>query len=238
MLAALGRLRLPGREDRAAVLAVGLLQIGAFFALAHLGAGVLTSGRTAILSNVTLIWLVPLSVLFLRERVSPARWGAAGLGLAGAVVLVGPWAADWSRPEVVVAHLLLLGAALVWSIAIVIVRRNPPKRPMIELLPWAFAAGALGILVPLAMWREPGGGIGVPAWPHALFIGIVAAPIGTWSVIEAGRRLPSTVVSVGFLLVPVLGVAVGALWLGEAVGWDVWLGGALIAGSVVAAIRG
>jgi len=69
-------------------------------------------------------------------------------------------------------------------------------------------------------------------------MGCIAAPIGTWSVIEAGRRLPSTVASVGFMLVPVFGVSLGAFWLGEQVGWDVWLGGALIAASMVLAVRG
>ena len=35
-----------------------------------------------------------------------------------------------------------------------------------------------------------------------------------------------------------IGAVTGALWLGEAVGWDVWLGGALIAAGVVVAVRG
>ncbi len=236
-LLALRRLRLPGARDWPAVLAVGFLQLGAFFALTHLALAVLPAGRIAVLSNVTIFWLMPLSVLVLGERVSALRWAAAGLGLAGAVVLVGPWAMDWALPGVLAGNAMLMAAALGWSIAIVITRRLPPTRPMMELLPFCFAAGTL-VLLPLALIREPQGGIGPGAWPHAVFIGLVAAPIGTWSVIEAGRRLPSTVASVGFMLVPVLGVAGGALWLGEPVGWDVWLGGALIAASVVLAVRG
>jgi drug/metabolite transporter (DMT)-like permease len=70
-----------------------------------------------------------------------------------------------------------------------------------------------------------------------LYIGLVAAPIGTWCVIEVGRRLPGAVASVSFLLVPTFGVVVSALWLGEPVGWDVLIGGALIVGSVVLAAR-
>ena len=108
---------------------------------------------------------------------------------------------------------------------------------MLELLPFCFGVASL-MLLPLALIREPTGGIGAGALPHALFIGLLAAPVGTWSVIEAGRRLPSTVASMGFLLVPVLGVAGGAIWLGEPLGWDVWLGGALIAASVALAVKG
>nr|WP_245215652.1 DMT family transporter [Pararoseomonas baculiformis] len=236
-LMALRRLRLPGARDWPTVLAVGLLQLGGFFALTHLALAVLPAGRIAVLSNVTIFWLVPLSVLVLGERVSASRWAAAGLGLAGAVVLVGPWSMEWSRPGVLAGNAMLMGAALLWSIAIIVTRRLPPSRPMMELLPFCFGIGTM-LLLPLALLREPAGGIGSGAWPHAAFIGLVAAPIGTWSVIEAGRRLPSTVASVGFMFVPVLGVAGGAIWLGEPLSWDLWLGGALIAASVTLAVRG
>jgi drug/metabolite transporter (DMT)-like permease len=190
-----------------------------------------------VLSNVVIFWLIPLSVLFLGEKVSRARWVAAGLGLAGAAVLIGPWAVDWSDGAMLLGHVMLLAAGLLWSVAIVATRLWPPRTPMMELLPFCFGLGAL-LLVPLALLMEPGGGIGMQAWPHMLFIGMVAAPIGTWCVIEAGRRLPGAVASVGFLLVPAFGVAIGALWLGEPVGWDVIIGGALIVASVVLAARG
>ena len=237
MLLCLRRLHIPGRRDLPSLLALGLLQIGGFFALTHIALGVLPAGRIAVLSNVTIYSLVPLSVLVLGERVSPLRWGAAGLGLAGALVLVGPWAVDWSDPAVLGGNALLVGASVLWSIAIVITRRYPPQRPMLELLPFFFGLATLLLLV-LAFWREPGGGIGWGALPHAAFIGLIAAPLGTWGGIEAGRRLPSTVASVGFMLVPVLGVTLGALWLGEPVGWDILVGGALIFLSVVLAVRG
>ncbi|UFN46813.1 DMT family transporter [Roseomonas sp. OT10] len=237
LVLALGRLRRPGPRDWPAVLAVGSLQLGAFFALTHLALPLVPAGRTAVLSNVTIIWLVPLSVLLLGERLPPRRWAAAGLGLAGAAVLVGPWAVDWSDPRALGGNALLLLAALCWSLAIVITRLRPPHRPMLELLPWCFGLGTL-LLAALALLREPGGGIGPGAWPHAAFIGFVAAPLGTWSVIEAGRRLPGAVASVGFMLVPALGLAGAALWLGEPMGWDVWLGAALILGSVLLAVGG
>jgi drug/metabolite transporter (DMT)-like permease len=236
LLAAAGRLRAPSRRDWAAVTAIGLLQLGGFFALTHLALALVPAGRTAVLSNVVAYWLVPLSVFVLGERVSRRRWVAAGLGLAGASVLVGPWAVDWSRRDALLGHAMLMAAALAWSVAIIVTRRWPPRHPMLELIPWCFGLAAL-MLLPLAAAMEPGGGIGRGVWAHMLFIGLVAAPIGTWCVIEVGRRLDAAVASVGFLLIPALGVAVSALWLGEPVGWDVIAGGALIVASVVLAAR-
>jgi drug/metabolite transporter (DMT)-like permease len=237
LLAVLGRLRLPRREDRRAVLFLGLFQLGGFFVLTHLAVALVPAGRTAVLSNVVTYWLIPLSVVFLGEQVSRLRWVAAGFGLLGAAVLIGPWAVDWSDRDVLVGHFMLIMAGLLWSIAIVATRRFPPRTPMLELLPWCFAIGAL-VLLPLAMLLEPGGGIGQAAWPHMFFIGLVAAPVGTWAVIEASRKLPGAVASVGFLLVPAFGVVISALWLGEPVGWDVIIGGALIIVSVLLAAKG
>jgi drug/metabolite transporter (DMT)-like permease len=131
---------------------------------------------------------------------------------------------------------MLMLAGLAWTIAIIGSRRFAPRSTMLELLPWCFAVGTM-VLAPLAMLFEPDGGIAREAWPHMLFIGLLAAPIGTWCVIEATSRLPGAVASVWFLLVPAVGVLVGALWLGEPIGWDVVVGGALIVVSVVLAAR-
>jgi O-acetylserine/cysteine efflux transporter len=234
LLAMVGRLRLPMRSDWPAVLAVGLLQLGGYFALAHLALLVVPAVRTAVLANVVTYWVIPLSMIFLGEHVSARRWAAAGLGLAGVGVLAGPWAVDWTERDALLGHGMLMLAALLWSLAIIATRAWPPHRPMLELLPWCFGLGAL-VLGPLALWLEPDGGIGLAAWPHMLFIGLVVAPVGTWCVIEVGRRLPGAVSSVGFLLVPAVGVVLGALWLGEPVGWDVLAGGALIVASVLLA---
>jgi drug/metabolite transporter (DMT)-like permease len=237
VLAFLGRLRLPAVEDRRAVAFLGLFQLGGFFVFTHLAVALVPAGRTAVLSNVVTYWLIPLSVLVLGEKVSAQRWAAAGVGMAGAAVLIGPWAVDWSQSDAVAGHLMLVLAGFLWTIAIIATRKWPPRTPMIELLPWCFGIGAL-VLAPLALFLEPQGGVGLGGWPHLLYIGLVAAPIGTWCVIEAGRRLPGAVASVGFLLVPAFGVLVSTLWLGEPLGWDVILGGLLIVASVILAALG
>lgn len=236
VLAALGRLRLPAPADWPSVAALGLLQIGAFFAFCHAAIALIPAGRTAILGNVTIFWLVPLSVWLLGERISPRRWVAAGLGLLGVIVMMGPWAIDWSAPGVLAGHLYLLGASLGWSLAMVVLRRFPPQAPLLELLPPAFLIGAAVLL--LAAWlAEPAGGIGRGALLPLLFIGLLAAPAGTWAISEGTRHLHAVLASLGVLLVPLFGVALATIWLDEPLGWDILLGGALIVASVILATR-
>jgi drug/metabolite transporter (DMT)-like permease len=170
--------------------------------------------------------------------VSPRQWAAAGVGLLGVLALMAPWAApEAGSAGLLPGYALLLGASLAWSVAILVTRRFPPQRPVMELLPWCFALGA-ALLLPLALLREPAGGIGREAWPHAAFVGAVAAPVGTWATIEAGRRLSGMLASLGFLAIPAFGVALSNLWLGEPLGWDVLLGCALVLGGVAIAARG
>jgi drug/metabolite transporter (DMT)-like permease len=240
LLAVKGRLHLPHRRDLPSILGVGLLQLGGYFALTHLAVALVPAGRTAVLASATIFWLVPLSVLVLKERVSTARWVAAGLGLAGVVALAGPWAVGPNETSTFAGHLMLLAAAFLWSWAIITTRLFPSQRPMLENLPWCFLLGGV-VLVPMALVREPlglGGGIGLGALWQVLVIGCIVAPLGTWAVIEAGRRLPGAVSSVGFLLAPAIGVTVSTIWLGEPLGWDVLIGGTLIGASVVVAARG
>lgn len=236
LLLALRRLHAPKRADMPSVVALGLLQLGAFFVLAHAAVGMVQAGRTAIISAVVTYWLIPLSVFVLGEKVPLHRWVAAGLGLAGVAALAGPWAVDWSDTQQFLGHVMLVAAALFWTLAIVATRRWPPPTPVFELLPWCFGLATL-LILPFALVLEPQGGIFGPSWPFMLYIGLIVAPIGTWCVIEVGRRLPGAVASVAFLLVPAFGVLVSTLWLGEPVGWDMAVGGALIVGSVVLASR-
>jgi drug/metabolite transporter (DMT)-like permease len=232
LLAAMRRVRLPGRRDMPALLGVGLLQLAAFFAFAHLAVAWVPAGRTAVLSNVTTIFVVPLSMLVLKEHIPPRRWVAAGLGVVGVVVLMGPWAIDWSRPEVLIGHLFLLAAAAAFSLAIIIVRRFPPALSMFQLLPWCFGL-ATCVLVPLALVH--GGGVG--DWPGPAlgalgYIGGLAGPVGTWCVMEAAAGLPAMVSSVGFLMTPAAGLLLATWWLGEPLGADLLAGTALILGGV------
>ncbi|MGH7155593.1 MAG: DMT family transporter [Acetobacteraceae bacterium] len=216
VLAARGRFRLPVRADLPAVFAIGLLQLGAFFAFAHLAVAWVPAGRTAVLANTTTIFVVPLSLLVLHERITARRWLATLLGVGGIVVLMGPWAFDWSSRQALIGNLFLLGAASSWAVALITVRRAPPRSTMFELLPWCFLVGSV-VLAPLVAWEAPHGGFGSHpgAWAALAYIGLIAGPFGTWGVIEATVLLPAVVSSVGFLATPAAGVLLSAWILGE-----------------------
>lgn len=245
MVAAVGRGLVPDRKDLPVVVGIGVFQLALYFILAHEAVAWVQAGRTAILANTTTIWIVPLSLLVLREPIPARRWAAAALGLTGVAVLTGPWSIDWSQGHVVIGHAFLLSAALSWSIAIVIVRlttRRPDgigqRTSFIDLLPWCFLLAAL-LLLPAAFAIAPAPhfGTGPQAWLAVGFVGLVAGPLGTWCVLEATARLPAMVSSVGFLATPAVGLVLSNLILGEPFTPDLLAGAVLIlAGVGIAAL--
>ncbi len=234
--AGLGRLRLPDRQDWPAVLAIGGLQIGVYFALAHEAAYYVPAGRTAILANTTTIWIVPLSVVFLHETIPARRWLAAVVGLAGVAVLINPLAIDRSAPGVLLGHLFLLGAGLAWSLAIILTRARGPSRPMLELLPWCFLVGGL-VILPLVLWHAPTGSLGHAgiSWWALGYVGLVAGPFGTLFIMQAQASLPTMVSSIGFLMTPAISLLLATLLLHEPLTPDLLLGSALIMSGVLVA---
>jgi drug/metabolite transporter (DMT)-like permease len=236
LLLALGRFRLPARADLPAVFAIGGLQLGLYLALAHEAVAWVPAGRTAILANTTTIWVVPLSLIFLRERIPAARWVAAALGLAGVMVLINPLAIDWRAGNVLVGHVFLLGAGLSWSIAIIVTRAVRLRSTMFALLPWCFLVGAL-VLAPLVWWHAPHGTFGGSpvSWGALAYIGLVAGPLGTWCIMDATAKLPTLVSSVGFLTTPAISLILANIVLHEPFTADLLAGSALIMAGVACA---
>ena len=236
LLLVTGRFRLPVRTDLPVMVAIGALQLGLYFALAHEAVAWVPAGRTAILANPTTIWVVPLSLIFLREHIPMQRWAAAGLGLAGVAVLVNPLAINWGSASVLVGHVFLLGAGLSWSVAIIVTRAARLRSSMFVLLPWCFLVGS-AVLAPLVWWHTPHGTIGgsQASWGALAYIGLVAGPLGTWCVMEATAKLPVLVSSVGFLTTPAISLILANIVLHEPLTADLVAGSALIMAGVACA---
>ncbi len=233
LLAVTGNLRVPSRSDLPAMVAIGGLQLGTYFALAHEAVAWVPAGHTAILANTTTIWVVPLSMIFLREPIPARRWLAAALGVAGVGVLINPLAIDWSSRDTIIGHLFLLGAGLSWSIAIIVTRAAKPALSMFALLPWCFLIGSL-VLAPMLMWHAPSGTLGdsTASWWALAYIGLVAGPLCTWCVMEATAKLPTLVSSVGFLTTPAISLILAHVFLHEPFTLDLLAGSALIMSGV------
>lgn len=238
VLAATRRLAWPGRADLLPIMGIGIFQITGFFAALNLALVLVPAGRSAVLSYTTALWMVPISVLVLGEAASGRRLLAVGLGIAGVVVIAGPWALDWTAPGLVLGHALLLGAGLSWAVAIAILRAARPALSTLQLLPFAFLVATLCLLA-LALLREPEGTLPLAPMPLGalLYVGIFGV-LATWASSELSRQLPPVVSATGFLGVPVLGLLLSVLVLGESADWPLLAGAVLVLAGLFVASRG
>ncbi len=217
LVAARGELSLPPRSDWSLVAVSATLQMGAYSALTGFALTMLPPGRASVLAFSTPIWVVPLAAWRLREPIAGAGKLGMLLGVMGMAAIAAPSLAPGAGRQVV-AYLMLLGAAAAWAISIVFVRSHHFTATALALAPWQMLM-ASALLLPLALIGE-----GAPAALRAdaiaslAYVGPVATAFAYWAVVEAGRHLRASTVSMALLATPSLGILVSALTLGEPVG--------------------
>lgn len=216
--AASGRLRLPPRGDWPLVLSVALLQMATFMSLVNLGLTFVSAGRSAILAYTTPLWVTPLAILILGERLSLRKGMGLAVGLTGVAVLFNPLAMDWGDADARTGNAILMVSAFCWAFVILHVRGHRWRSGPLTLVPWQMLIAAT-IVTPLAYAVE-----GTPDWTWSpelgailLYNGPVATAFAFWCSVTVNRRLPAITVSLSFLGVPTAGYFFSALALGEPV---------------------
>ena len=237
LLATLGRLAWPARQDWPVILSVGALQLSCFFAFANIGVQHVPVGRSGVLAYTATLWLVPLS-LIVGERVGWRALAGVALGMVGIVVLADPWHFDWGNRDVVMGHVWLVLAGFAWALAILHTRRHTWKRTPLDALPWQMTVATV-LLVVMAPIAEPRGYLDPgkwQLWAALLYIGILAGPTATWAAVSVARALPPITGALGLLGVPLLSIASSVVLLGEPVTMPLALGTALVIAGIAIVI--
>lgn len=225
----------PARADIPALFGIGVLQLTGFFLLCHIAIKSVPASHTAILSNAAIIWVVPLSAIMGRLE-HRGKWFAALLSLGGILVILRPWAIDVFNTQSAFGYGILLAAALAWAGTIVVLRNFPAKMAAPDLLLWSFGlsfalllAFCVALKVSLVL---PAGSMG-----YALFNGALVAPAGTYFLITLAKKLSPTVTAIALLAIPICGVLVSCIILGEEIGASLIIGSLLIFAGIVVASR-
>ena len=223
------RFRLPSRQDMPIIFSIAIFQLAGFLAFVHTGLQYVDAGRAAILSYTTLIWVTPIAVLFLGEKLTVQKTIGLLCGLGGVVALFNPAAFDWSDRTVLIGNGCLLAGALVWAISILHVRTHAFRLSPLQLAPWQMLAAAVPLAV-LAAFRESDAVIAWswPLWGAFVFNGAFATGFALWAWLTVARALPAITTSIGSLGVPVVGLGSSALILGETITIYIVAGFALI----------
>ena len=230
--AARGRLHPPSPADRRLVLVSGALQMAAYSALTGLALTKLPAGRASVLGFSTPLWVVPLAIWRGQERPSRSSMVGVGVGLAGILVIALPTMLRGGAHQAA-PYLMLTAAALAWAIAIVFVREHRFDADALTLAPWqTLVASALLFVVAFASEGSPPPVAGARAVAALAYVGLVATAFAYWAMVEIGRRIPASTLSVALLATPSLGLTISTLVQRERIDAPLLVGIALVAAGI------
>jgi drug/metabolite transporter (DMT)-like permease len=214
VMAFAARQRLPRDRGTWARLIVAAFFCNALpFALFSFGERTVDSGVAGVMNATTPLWSLLIGVaLGTERRLNPARLLGLALGFAGIVVIFAPWQQSGLLST---GALALLGAGLSYAIAFAYMARKLPA----DGAPLALSAAQLMTATALTALALP---VASTA-PHLTLTAVVAVTIlgvfGTGITFYLNYRIlsdegPTAAATVGYLL-PVVSVALGAVFLGE-----------------------
>jgi drug/metabolite transporter (DMT)-like permease len=227
-----GELKLPSPSDWKLIAISGVLQMATYSALTGLALTRLPPGRSSVLAFSTPLWVVPLSVWWLRERVPWSGRIGVGTGLLGVLVIASPGWQSGAHDQLT-SYALLMCAAAGWAVSIVYVRAHRFQASAFALAPWQMLLAAL-LLLPCAVVVD-----GAPptlnmrGLASLAYVGPIATAFAYWAVVDVGRYVRATTMSVTLQAVPSVGLLISALTFHEAVNVSLGLGVVLISAGVL-----
>ena len=199
--------------------AIGVCQFGLLFLGMKLG---MPAGLSSLVIQVQVFFTIGLGMVYLGDRLSPQNLAGAITATAG-VVLLAAHKLIGGAASTLVGYLLVLVAALAWAVGNVVAKRaaGDHEPDMFALVVWSSLVPPL----PLALlsYGFEGGAASWDAvvhasaltWGCAVFLAWGATLFGFASWAGLMHRYPTGLISPFALLIPVSGLASGALFLGE-----------------------
>lgn len=252
--------RLPRRDGGLRKLAMlGMLNVAIPFTLITWGELWISSALASILNGLVPLLVIVLAALLLRdEPMTTNRLVGLLIGFGGAVLLLSP--SLGSEPGGVdttmalLGELAVVGAVVAYAASAIFIRRAISGKPLVEdpvrgarsatpaeiALPQCICATAVTSTLALILERPAVGGPipfppTLPAWLAVGWLGIVGSGLAYLLFFRLIGSWGATRTSLVTYVMPIVGIALGVLVLGERLDLAEILGAALIIGGLVLA---
>jgi O-acetylserine/cysteine efflux transporter len=210
---------MPWRDIVAYGFAIGVCQFGLLFLGLKLG---MPAGLSSLVIQVQVFFTIGLAVAFAGDRLRRHNLVGAVIAVAGMIVLALYKVAS-GLSGTAIGFALVVAAAFAWAAGNIIAKRSAGEHgaDMFALTVWSSLVPPLPLLA-LGFAFEGGvdtfgiiAGMSPLAWACVLVMsyGATLFGFGSWNALL--HRYPTTLISPFALLIPVFGLASGALFLGE-----------------------
>ena len=218
------------------LIAASFLNMTCWHVLTGFGLQIVGAGHGAIVCYTLPVWTALLAGLFLGERITARVVVAIALGIAGVAVLLSATVGatgDWWQGERPLGFAFILLASVTWAGGTLVVKHHDWNVSMNALAGWQLLIGLVPITA-IAAVSEPfvlhrASLEAALSGLYVLFVGMVMGYALWFRVV---RAMPATIASIGVMMIPVIGVASGALILGEPFGWRELLALALVLSAI------
>jgi probable blue pigment (indigoidine) exporter len=217
---------------------LGLLNPGAAYGLSLLGLTSISASLSVLLWALEPLLILVLAAVVLRERAGPAVVLLSGIAIVGLTVVAQP-----ALSATALGVLLTVAGVVCCAVYTIVVRRSiaaADSTAQVILTQQAYAFGlALAIAAALALAGRDVGLANVTPLGIASAVGsgLLYYAVAYWFYLGGLRRVPASVASASFYLVPVFGVTGGLILLGESLSASQWVG-VVVAAVAVSGIIG
>lgn len=196
-------------------LLVGIPNTAGLLGLWFLAASAVPPGQTAVVIYTYPLWVALLSIPLLGARLRVTHWLAIVGGFVGVLLVSEPWAGGSGRIPTV-ALLELLGAAVSWSVATVLVQRTFRAEEMAAVNGYQLLGGAVVLFAAALLFEPHHLPVDQPAlWSSVLWMGVygTAFAYAVWFYLLG--KVPAATLSAYAFLVPIVALGASAVFLGE-----------------------
>ncbi|MBN2547904.1 MAG: DMT family transporter [Anaerolineales bacterium] len=208
---------------------VGWVGYGVSLGLQFVGTRLSTASNGALVTSATPAFVLIFAAWILGERITGKRLIALLISTLGVLAVIDPRTARFS-PDLFLGNLSLVAAALTWALYSVLVRKATRDLPLLPAT-MVFFWGGLIITLPAAGWELsviPLGQITFGVVLGVLYLGVISTALAMYLWNKAFATLEAGTASLTFFAQPVVGAALGALFLKEQLSLLFLVGGALI----------
>jgi drug/metabolite transporter (DMT)-like permease len=221
VLRARGRIPWPQRVDIPRIVGLGIAGNVVYQGFFIFGLDATLAGNASILLATTPVWTLALSTLLGHERPGTPVWlGILGTLLGMILVVSGGNLSVDMGASTLGGDLLVVGAAVTWSVYSVGSRRMVHKYGSLPVTAWTLWVGSAGlVLMGLpSLFSSPVHRASPLAWAGVAYAGILAIGLAYILWYRGVQRIGNSRTAAYSNLTPVVALAVAWVWLGETPG--------------------
>jgi DME family drug/metabolite transporter len=215
------------------VWALGLSNMSGFV-FQYTSLGLTTATKAALITNLSLVLVAPMSFLWLQERFTRVKVVALVAVVPGVFLLTTNGDPEALRGSEFVGDMLSLGAGLSWAFYIIISKRvlEDPQVTVSRLTLWVMTTTAV-FLVPLGMAFLALGGValgevGGVGWSMAVYTGVFCSTLAYLLYTRGLRAVTATVSAVLLLIMVLVAAGMDYIFQGEGLGLVSMVGAAIL----------